>query len=116
MKKKGEGRTSVLQRTLLLPCDYLDTEGSKQTRNVHHPDRNKEGHARVNRNHAEPSESDSECDSEEEEPQIDTKDLEPFRERIEMLENEPILRETIDNDDTDVAEGMSEQSVSNLSL
>ena len=114
--EKGEGRTRVLHRTLLLPFDYLDTERAKQTRTANCTNRNREGQTKVNRKHQEPSESDSECALEEGVPQIDPKDLKQFRDRIEMFEtDETILRETIDNDDIDIAEDMSEQSISNLS-
>ena len=123
--KKGDGKARVLHRTLLLPCDYLGMEETQQAGTVHHNNGSRRGQRKANLMQAEPSQNDSEYDSEEEVPQFHLRDLERFEEGIGMpdadesipestrQEQDPYVHENIDAGDRSIAEEISEQSLNN---
>ena len=124
-QEKGDGRTRVLHRTLLLLCDYLEMEETHQAGTVHRNNENRRGQRKANLKQAEPSQINSEYDSEEEVPQFHPRDLERFEEGIGMpdadesipestrQEQDQYGHENIDAGDRSIADEISEQSLSN---
>ena len=82
--EKGDGRTRVLNRTLVLPCDYLEMEEIHPASTGHHSNTNREGQRKANRKQAKPSQNYSGFDSEEVR-QFHPRDLEQFEEELDCL-------------------------------
>ena len=124
--EKGDGRTRVLHRTLLLPCDYLEMEETHQAGTVHRNNENRRVQRKADFKQAEPSQYDSEYDSEEDIPQFNPRDLQRFEERIGMpdahesiqestrQEQDQYVHENIDAGDRSIADEISEQSLNSL--
>ena len=124
--EKGDGRTRVIHRTLLLPCDYLEMEETHQAGTVHRNNENRRGQRKADFKQAVPSQNDSEYDSEEEIPQFNPRDLRRFEERIGMpdadesiqestrQEQDQCVHENIDAGDRSIADEISEQSLNSL--
>ena len=124
--EKGDGRTRVLHRTLLLPCDYLEMEETHQAGTVHRNNENRRVQRKADFKQAEPSQYDSEYDSEEDVPQFNPRDLQRFEERIGMpdadesiqestrQEQDQYVHENVDAGDRSIADEISEQSLNSL--
>ena len=119
--EKGDGRTRVLHRTLLLPCDYLEMEEIHQDSTVHRNNKNRKEQRKANLKQERPSQIDCEYYSEEEIPQFHPRDLEQLEQRIGMSDadesspeptrqEQDYICENSDAGDRSIADEISEQS------
>ena len=125
--EKGDGRTRVLHRTLLLPCDYLEEEETLSAGTVRYNYKSKERQGKLNHGQLGSLKNESEYDSDEDAVQFHPKDLRKLRENNEN----PNVHESTWNSagerqdlyvhedncpgDRDVADAISQQSLGNLS-